>query len=133
MAKEAKKYGLRATKRPAKNSLVSSVCAVQNERGEQGYCYINFDAPFVTKVGNVLPRGVSYQDPAMIIVRYYSRTKVWLVLADYIAGGSETLLWRTADRPEWLNFYKVKKHDHQSQRSAPPRAYHPEQDDHDCL
>jgi hypothetical protein len=61
---ERKKYQLRATIKPAKNPLVSSVVVVRNEAGDVGYCYVNFSKDFVQKVGNVLPRGVSEEDPA---------------------------------------------------------------------
>jgi hypothetical protein len=110
MSKELKKYGLRATRRPAKCDTVATTVVVRNEAGETGYCYIGFDEPFVHRVGTKLPRGVGTHDPAFISVRYYPRTKVWLVVAQYMAGGEEVLLWKTPTRPEWLNFYRTKHH-----------------------
>lgn len=107
---ERRKYQLRATIRPAKNPLVSSTVLVRNEQGEAGYCYANFSKDFVDRVGSVLPRGVSVEDPACLSVRYYPRTKVWLVVAQYVDGSEERLLWKTEAKPSWLNFYRVKHH-----------------------
>lgn len=110
MSKELKKYRLRATKKPAKNELLSSVVVVRNEQGEQGHCYVNFDAALVEAVGKKLPRGLMTQDPAHLIVVYYERTKVWLVSAAYVTGDHEVLLWKTEQKPAWLNFYRNKPH-----------------------
>lgn len=108
--RERKKYQLRATIKPAKNPVVSTVFLVRNEEGEVGYCYVNFSRDFVERVGHALPRGVSVEDPACISVRFYPRTKVWLVVAQYVDGSGEVLLWRTEQKPSWLNFYRNKHH-----------------------
>lgn len=108
MSKELQKYRIRATRRPAKNELLSSTALVRNEKGEAGYCYINFDQPLVEKVGKVLPRGVSKEDPAVLSIRFYPRTQVWLIVAQYVSGEHETLLWKTPERPVWLNLYRTR-------------------------
>lgn len=116
MSRELKKYGIRATKKPARSLLVSSVCLVRNEKDETGYCYINFDQPFVEAVGKALPRGVSEHSPAVISVVFYPRTMSWLVQAGYVGSGTPVLLWKSANRPAWLNFYRMSN----------KNAYHPE-------
>lgn len=105
MRAELKKYRIRATKKPAKNVLLSSTVVVRNEVGDAGYCYINFDAPFVDAVGKKLQRGITEDDPAYLEVVYYPRMSVWLVKARYLHGDKEVLLWKTEQKPSWLNFY----------------------------
>ena len=109
MSRELKQYRIRATCRPAKNALLSSTVVVRNEEGQAGYCYINFDAPLVEKVGKALCRGLSKDDPAYLKVVFYARTQVWLVQAEYTARDHTTLLWKTKVKPDWLNFYRVRK------------------------
>lgn len=108
MRGERKKYALRATPKPARNTLVSSVFTVRNEAGEAGYCYVNFNSSFVEAVGKALPRGVSAEDRACITVKFYAPTKVWLVTASYVGTGEEVLLWRAENKPTWVNFYKAR-------------------------
>lgn len=105
MRGELKKYGIRATKKPMRHQLLSSLVLVRNEKGEVGYCYIGFEESLVEKVGRVLPMGLSKDAPGFISVRYYPRTEEWLVIASYVNGGNECLLWKTKLRPSWLNFY----------------------------
>ena len=109
MGRELKKYQIRATKRPAKNPLLSSTVVVRNEEGSIGYCYVNFSRELVEAVGKSLPGGVTEDDPAFLRVVYYAATKIWLVQAQHESGGKEILLWKTAEKPTWLNFYKVSK------------------------
>ena len=117
--RDAKKYAIRATRRPVKQSLVSSVVSVFNELGVQGYCYINFDAPFIEAVGKKLPRGVSKEDQAFIEVLYHAPSKVWIVAAGYVGRGADTFLWKTAEKPLWLKFFKLKAQN-VSHYSPPP-------------
>lgn len=107
MSKEFKHYQLRATKRPAKCPVLSTTVAVYNERGESGYCYINFSDTFVEAVGKRLSRGVAPFDPAFISVRYNAQLQSWEIWARYLRDQLGVLLWATADKPSWLNFYKL--------------------------
>lgn len=107
MGRELKKYQIRATRRPARNTLLSSTVVVRNEAGDTGYCYVNFSPELVEAVGRSLPNGVTEDDPAFLRVVYYQRTKLWLVQAQHESGGKEILLWKSAEKPAWLNFYKV--------------------------
>lgn len=104
--KEYKTYELRATKRPAKSTLLSTTVAIQ--RGtEQYYCYVSFSEKFVQAVGKKLPRGLSKQDPAHLGV--LRTDKNWQVWARYNDSSAGVLLWTTKEVPTWLNFYKTKQ------------------------
>lgn len=105
MGRELKKYRIRATKKPAKSTLLSSTVVVRNESGKVGYCYINFDQPLIDAAGKALPRGLTVDDPAYLEVVYYPAMSVWLVKARYLLGDKEVLLWKTEQKPSWLNFY----------------------------
>lgn len=120
MSKELKAYALVSARRPGKNPYLSTTVAVRDENGEVGYCYIRFSDRFVHKVGQALNRGLMETDPAFVSVRYYRRKDVWLVVASYLSGGQEALLWSTKDRPTWLTpLYRYK---HATSTKTPDRA-----------
>jgi hypothetical protein len=122
MSRERKKFALRATYRPAKASLVSTVVAVRNEAGQHGYCYVNFDDSFIDFVGHKLPEGVSKGKEAVLSVVYYAATSVWLVKASYVDQSHTVLLWKTSEKPSWLNFHRYKEKSNGNSAKTPAFA-----------
>lgn len=106
MRGELKKYQLRATRKPAKKTVLSSTVIVRNEAGQYGYCYVNFDESLEDRVGHALPHGIGPDHPANLQVLFYPRNEKWLVMAQYVGqDDSAVLLWSTDTRPGWLNFH----------------------------
>lgn len=102
MGRELKKYGIRSTRKPARNAFVATTIHVVDENGLAGYCYISFADALVEAIGKVLPRGVAEFDPAYIYVEYDTRRRVWKINAQYLLSSDSALLWESGDRPTWL-------------------------------
>ena len=109
MARELKKYGLRATRKPpTRQAKLASTVHVLDERGVACWCYVSFEEPLLVKVGTALPRGISERNPAFLRVEYSATLKQWIIAAQYLDESHTAILWQTPDRPAWLNhhFYR---------------------------
>lgn len=106
MAREFKCYGLRASPKPTQwQAKLSSTVRVVDAENRPGYAYINFDPPFLHKVGKVLPRGISERNPAFLRVEYSAYLKQWLIGAQYLGGTEVVILWRSLSKPGWLRIH----------------------------
>lgn len=108
MSREYKHYELRATKKPAKNEVLSTTVAVYRDK-DRYYCYVSFSDKLVQYVGKRLPLGVSKDHPAYLSV-LVAENQVF-VYANYASGKWMTLLWTAKTIPAWLNFYTPKVED----------------------
>lgn len=104
MSREFKHYQLKRATKPIPGVGLASTVAVLNEQGHAGFCYIRFARSFVLAVGKKLPRGVSLDDPAYLLVCYNQKTQEWEVFARYLRGEDRVLLWKTTVKPSWLKF-----------------------------
>jgi hypothetical protein len=123
MTRELVGYRLRAARNPPNNRVLSSTVAVRNEHGQLGYCYVSFADQLPRKVGLLLPYGISEELPGMLEVVYVPATKQWLVKARYVDPPlHETLLWRTLEKPKWLNFYRKALDETRTKETHPKKA-----------
>lgn len=109
MGRELKKYGIRSTRKPARNPFVSTAVHVVDQDGLAGYCYISFEDAFVQAIGKALCRGVAEFDPAYVHVEFDRRTRVWRVGARYLLTSGYAQLWESVTRPVWLK--SITKHE----------------------
>jgi hypothetical protein len=111
MAREFKCYGLRASPKPTRwQARLSSTVRVIDADGRSGYAYINFELPFLRKVGKALPQGISERNPAFLRVEYSTYLKQWLIGAQYLNGPGIAILWRTQTKPAWLQVHRYSLH-----------------------
>lgn len=105
-AREYKKYGIVAARKPQKGYPVAGVVQVVDGE-DSGFAYIRFSEALVTAVGRAMPQGVSADQPC-----YLKATRLvtgrWRVLAYYLGSNKGCVLWET-ERPEWLK--KIRKGD----------------------
>lgn len=100
--KEFKHFELRSTRKPSQDKRLASAVTVVDHEGKPGYAYVAFSETFVLAVGQALPLGVSTQDPAHLHVVFDVRSNEWVINARYVTGNSVTELWRSTEKPEWL-------------------------------
>lgn len=98
--KEAKKYKLRATRKPQKHPLLSGVAHVCDEQGRRPANF-SFSEAFVDAVGKALPHGLSPAHPAYIKILHLPGRKVWRVFAMYLREERGSLLWEASALPAW--------------------------------
>lgn len=108
MSREYKHYELRATKKPAKNEVLSTTVAVY-KGARSYYCYVSFSEKLVQYVGKKLPLGVSKDHPAYLAVLVIGEHTT--VYATYPPGSNPVKLWEYDKPPAWLNFYTPKVED----------------------
>lgn len=121
MSREYKHYELRATKKPAKNAVLSTTVAVYRGK-DRYYCYVSFSEKLVHYVGKRLPLGVSKDHPAYLSV-VVEGNEVF-VSARYVSGYPyPTYLWQSKTIPAWLNFYtpKVEDNGNNPEKKAPAK------------
>ena len=98
--KEAKKFKLRAARKPIRHSLLSGVVHVCDQHGKRP-AYISFSEDFVDAVGRALPQGVTPSRPAYIKVLHIHGKNLWRVFAMYFKEEIGALLWESPHQPEW--------------------------------
>lgn len=121
MSREYKHYELRATKKPAKNEVLSTTVAVYRGK-DRYYCYVSFSDKLVQYVGKRLPLGVSKDHPAYLSVILVENQV--FIYAAYTSGYPyTTCLWTANTLPAWLNFYtpKVKDNGNNPEKKAPAK------------
>ena len=99
--KDAKKYKIRASRRPQRHPLLSGVVHLCDRRGRRPV-NISFSEALVDAVGLALPFGLSPADPAYLKVLHLPGRGLWRVFAMYFREEQGTLLWETGERPPWL-------------------------------
>lgn len=98
--KEAKKYKLKAARKPIRHQLLSGVVHVCDQQGKRP-AYISFSEDFVDAVGRALPQGVTPSRPAYLKVLHIHGKDVWRVFAMHLNEEVGVLLWESSSQPEW--------------------------------
>ena len=98
--KEAKKYKLRATRKPIRHQLLSGVVHVCDQYGRRP-SYFSFSEDFVDAVGRALPQGLSVSRPGFVKVIHIPGKSLWRVVATYLDPERNVLLWETDTQPAW--------------------------------
>lgn len=98
--KEAKKYKLRATRKPKAHTLLSGVVHVCDQQGKRP-AYFSFSEDFVDAVGKAMSSGLTASRPAYIKVLHIHGKGIWRIMAMYLNEVKGTVLWETDSQPEW--------------------------------
>ncbi len=103
-AREYKKFGIKAARKPQEGYPVAGVVQVVGKDGG-GFVYVKFSEVFVEAVGKAMPYGVSAATPCYLKAVWLPTGK-WRVVCYYFGRRNGCVLWE-ASHLEWVK--KVKR------------------------
>lgn len=106
VAGEQKKFGLKAARKLSMtDGLLNLVMVYEGDTISCGY--VSFTKDLIVAIGKHLPRGVSYADPAFLIVFFNKVKAAWQVIARYVERPESSILWSSGSKPTWLSEVRI--------------------------